>query len=90
MGVVVGGLAWRDGVGAVGGGGVGDVGKVGHRIVASLELRLITHLVAVKVIAAVDWARHAHAAAVDGDNGVAAEHIDARVCQPDRQLRRRG
>ena len=87
--VVVGRLARRDGVGAVRGGGVRDVGQVGHRIVAGLELRLIAHRLAVGRVAAVDRARHAHAAAVDGDDGVSAQHVGARPRQPDRQLGRR-
>lgn len=55
MGVVVGGFVWCDGVGVVGGGGVGDVGKVGYWIVVSLELCLIMYFVVVKVIVVVDW-----------------------------------
>ncbi len=69
----------RDGVGAVCGGGVGDVGEIGDRVVAGLELRLIAHRLPGKVIPAVDRARHADAAAVDGDDGVGLQHVGARL-----------
>src|SRR6185312_16416270 len=84
--VVVRGGARRDGVGAVGGGGVGDLGQVGHRIVAGLELRLVAHLLTVELVPAVDGARHADAATVDSDDGVGGEHVGAGPGQPDRQL----
>lgn len=78
-----------DGVGAVGGGFVGDRRKVGHRVIAGLELRLITHLGALVVVAAVDRARHAHPTAVDGNDRVGAQHVGTGMGQPDRQLSRR-
>ena len=89
MGVVVGGVSGCDGVGAAGGGVVHDVREVGDGVVARFELRLVLDLLAIELLEAVDRARAAHAASVDGDDGMFVEHVGAGACQPDRQLQRR-
>ena len=89
VGVVVGRVAGRDGVGAAGGGVLHDVGEVGDRVVAGFELRLVADLLSVELVEAVHRARQAHAAAVDGDDRVAVQHVGAGTRQPHRQLQRR-
>ncbi len=88
VGVVVGRVAGRDGVGAAGGGRLGDRAEVGDRVVTGLELRLVEHLLTVEQVAAVDRARHSHAAPVDCHDRMALEHVGAGTRQPDRQLNR--
>ena len=66
--VVVGRVAGGDGVGAARGRGLRDGAEVGDRVVAGLELGLVEHLLPVEQVAAVEGARHAHAAPVDRDD----------------------